>query len=87
MPRQMPEKPKGLKNVFTAGVGAAENILGLTKKMQTVMYVVIAVVGLVIIAVVGTFSFGVATDRIDVNQLADSGARMAESGAKIATRV
>lgn len=86
----MPQKskePKGLKNVFQAGVGTAETLLDTPRKMQYIMYFGIAVVSLVLLVVVGTAAWGVGSGKIDVNQLADSAARGAESAATVASKM
>ena len=86
MPKKSTE-PKGLKNVFQAGVGTAETCLGFPKKAQTLMFVGVAVIGLILLVVVGTAAWGVGSGKIDVNKLADSAARGAESAAAVASKM
>lgn len=86
----MPQKskePKGLKNVFQAGVGTAETLLDTPRKFQYLLYFGVAVVGLVVLVVVGTAAWGVGSGMINVNDLADSAARGAESAATVASKV
>jgi hypothetical protein len=63
-------KPKGMKNIYESSIGLGEECLSLPGKFQKVMWVTVAVVGVVILGVVGTMCFGVSTGKIDVNQLA-----------------
>lgn len=62
--------PKGLKNVFEAGIGATETILGVPKTMQTMLYIGLGLMAFVVVVIVGTAAWGVGSGKIDVNQLA-----------------
>lgn len=64
--------PKGLKNVFQAGCGAAETILGVPQTMKRVLIVGVSVMVVVVLVLVGTMAFGVGSGKIDVNQLASN---------------
>jgi hypothetical protein len=66
------KEPKGLKNVYQSGIGAAETILGIPKTMKTVLIVGVTVVALVIVVMLGTAAYGVGSGMIDVNELAET---------------
>ena len=71
--------PKGLKNVFEAGIGMTETIMGVPKTMQTVLYVGIACVALVVVVATFTAAWGVGSGKIDVNQLAAAAAEASKN--------
>lgn len=66
------KEPKGLKNIYQSGIGAAETILGVPQTMKTMLIVVVSIVALVVVVVIGTAAYSVGSGLIDVNQLADS---------------
>ena len=76
-------KPKGLKDVMQAGMGAAESILGVPGEMKTIVYVGLAVVALVVVVMVGTMCWGVGSGKINVNELARSGADISANVSKM----
>ena len=72
-------KPKGLRDVYSSGCGAAEEILGFPKIGKNLFIAGFAVVVVVILVIVGTMAWGVGSGNIDVNELAKSGAEIAKS--------
>lgn len=70
---------RGLSNVFQAGVGGAESLLGLPDTLKTIAYVGLAVVGILLFAVIGTMCFSVGSGRIDVNELARTAAEASKN--------
>lgn len=80
--RPIKEDPKGMKNVFQAGIGTAETILGFPKTFKTLLIVGATVTILVVVVVVGTAAWGVGSGKIDVNQLADTASRTAIESSK-----
>jgi hypothetical protein len=72
MPKKPDEKPKGIKNLWEAGIGAGEDLLKMPSDLRKITWVVVGVTAGVIILIVGTMAFGVGSGKIDVNDLAKS---------------
>jgi hypothetical protein len=73
------EPPKGMKNVFQAGIGTAETMLSFPKTFKSFMIVGVTVLALVILVVIGTAAWGVGSGKIDVNRLADTAAEASKN--------
>lgn len=79
----MGKKPRGLKNVWESGLDAVSGLLGFPEDLKMILYVGLGVVGLVLVVVIGTACWGVGSGKIDVNQLAESGAKAATAMPKV----
>jgi hypothetical protein len=78
----MPE-PKGLRNIWNAGIDATTGLLGIPKTVRTLLYVGLAIGGLCLIVMVSTACWGVGSGKIDVNRLAESSVKGLEAGGRL----
>lgn len=82
MVRKPDPAPKGLKNIWNAGIGAGESLLKLPQDLRGIVIAGVTVMGLVLLVVVGTAAYSVASGRVDVNEVMKSGAEISKNVGK-----
>jgi hypothetical protein len=70
--------PKGLADLWSTGMGTAESLMGIPQTMKYFVYAGLAIAGVLLVAVVFTACYGVGSGKINVNELAQSAATVAE---------